>query len=84
MREKRQWVLIDKYYKWYLPDVDCYIWITRILNRERIVQKVKYYSKTKDIQWDGTVAWQIADDSNYIPEPCKDKKVVQVQLVRRL
>ena len=78
------WILIDKLYRYKLPNIDCDIWITRVCCGNRFVQKVHYYSKTKDIQWDGTIAWKLVDNKESKPEPCMEDKVTQIQLIRIL
>ena len=59
----KEWTLIDYNFRDKLPKEDCKIWITRTMcTGERWVQMVDFYADTKNIEWDGTIAWMIADD----------------------
>ena len=79
----KEWTLIDYNFRDKLPKEDCKIWITRTMcTGERWVQMVDFYADTKNIEWDGTIAWMIADDDKNKPSPCDDKCVVSIQNVR--
>lgn len=76
------WTMIDIDYKSKLPKKDCQLWITRIAYPGgRWVQKINYYAKKHDIDYDGTIAWMIADEENTEPEPCRAKCVVIIENV---
>lgn len=79
----KEWSLIDSKFKEKLPKQDCKIWITRTcFTGERWVQKVDYYAESKDIEWDGTIAWMIAEKNDAEPIPCTEKFIITVQEVR--
>ena len=79
----KEWTLIDYNFRDKLPKEDCKIWITRTMcTGERWVQIVDFYADTKNIEWDGTIAWMIADNDKNKPNPCDDKCVVAIQNVR--
>lgn len=71
-----KWILIDRKYKEKLPKEDCDIWITRVMHTgERWVQKVSYCSTAQDIEWDGTIAWMVAQKDDVEPAPCSKLNV---------
>ena len=77
-----KWIIIDFNFREKLPKTDCEIWITRVLYTvERWVQKVNFYADTEDIEWDGTIAWMIAENDEK-PEPCSDLHTITIQNVR--
>lgn len=79
----KEWVLIDHDFRRKLPVEDCEIWITRVMyTGDRWVQKVVFYADTQDIDWDGTVAWMIADKGDIKPEPYNEKLITVIQDVR--
>ena len=79
----KEWTLIDYDFRDKLPKEDCEIWITRTMcTGERWVQKVDFYSDTKDIEWDGTIAWMIAEDNENKPDPCDTNYGIAIQNVR--
>lgn len=79
----KEWTLIDYDFRDKLPKEDCKIWITRTMcTGERWVQKVDFYADTKDIEWDGTIAWMIAKDNEDKPDPCDIKICIAIQNVR--
>lgn len=79
----KEWILVDCDFRSKLPKQDCDIWITRIwFTGERWVQKVKFYADNKDIEWDGTVAWLVANEGDDEPEPYTGVYVTTVQNVR--
>ena len=49
---------------------------------ENIAYISDFYADTKNIEWDGTIAWMIADGDKNKPNPCDDKCVVTIQNVR--
>lgn len=66
--EKKEWILIDSDFRRKLPKEDCEIWITRVCCfHERWVQKVDYFASTRNIEWDGTIAWMKADEGEETP-----------------
>lgn len=77
------WVLIDYDYKEKLPKADCEIWITRVcFAGERWVQKVSFYADGQDIDWDGTIAWMVAEKDEDKPEACDEIYTRTIQSVR--
>ena len=79
----KEWTLIDYDFRDKLPKEDCKIWITRTMcTGERWVQKVDFYADTKDIEWDGTIAWMIAKDNEDKPDPCDTNYGIAIQNVR--
>ncbi len=79
----KDWVLIDYDFREKLPKNDCEVWITRIcFTGERWVQKVNFYADTKDIKWDGTIAFMIAEENDTEPSPCTEKYIMTIQNVR--
>lgn len=82
-RSADKWILIDRNYKEKLPKEDCDIWITRVMyTGERWVQKVSYYSAAQDIEWDGTIAWMVAQKDDVEPEPCGKLRTGVIQMFR--
>ena len=80
---KKEWILIDYDFRDKLPQEDCEIWITRTcFTEERWVQKVDFYADTQDIEWDGTIAFMIAEDGDSEPEPCTETYTITIQNVR--
>lgn len=80
---KKEWTLIDYNFRDKLPKENCKLWITRTMcTGERWVQKIDFYAGDKDIIWDGTIAWMIAEDNEKEPEPCSNESVVAIQNVR--
>lgn len=79
----KDWVLIDCDFREKLPKNDCEIWITRIcFTGERWVQKVNFYADTKDIEWDGTIAFMIAKENDIEPSPYTGNYIMTIQDVR--
>lgn len=79
----KEWILINCDFREHLPKEDCEIWITRLnCLGERWVQKVDYYAETKDIAWDGTIAFMVAGNDEKAPLPCNEKYVELIQNVR--
>lgn len=79
----KEWTLIDYDFRDKLPKEDCEIWITRTMfTGERWVQKVDFYAEDRDIEWDGTIAWMIAEEDDEQPEPCNDEYTITIQSVR--
>lgn len=75
-----KWNLIDEDYKEKLPKEDCDIWITRVMyTGERRVQKVSYCSTAQDIEWDGTIAWMVAQKDDTEPKPCSKLRTRVIQ-----
>ena len=78
-----KWNLIDEDYKEKLPKEDCDIWITRVMyTGERRVQKVSYCSTAQDIEWDGTIAWMVAQKDDTVPKPCSKLRTRVIQMFR--
>lgn len=66
-----------------LPKENCEIWITRTcFTNERWVQKVDFYVEDQDIEWDGTIAFMVADKNDIEPSPCEEKYTITIQNVR--
>jgi len=79
----KDWVLMDCDFREKLPKNDCEIWITRTcFTGERWVQKVDFYADTKDIEWDGTIAFMIAGDKDIEPSPYTGEYKTAIQNVR--
>lgn len=79
----KEWILIDYDFREKLPEEDCEIWITRVMyTGERWVQKVDFYAEDEDIEWDGTIAWMVAEEGEDKPEPCEEICVITIQNVR--
>lgn len=79
----KEWILIDYDFREKLPKEDCEIWITRVMfTGERWVQKVDFYAEDEDIEWDGTIAWMVAEEGEDMPEPCEEICVITIQNVR--
>ena len=79
----KEWILINYDFREKLPKQDCKIWITRIdFTGDRWVQKVEFYADTEDIEWDGTIAWMIAEENDSEPIPCVERLVKTIQSVR--
>ena len=77
-----RWILIDYDFRDKLPKEDCEIWITRVcFTGERWVQKVDFYEDTKDIEYDGTIAWMIVEN-DVMPKPCNARHTMVIQAVR--
>ena len=61
----KNWILIDSDFVEKLPTNNCEIWITRTcFTGERWVQKVNFYVDNQDIEWDGTIAFMIAEEND--------------------
>lgn len=83
MLKIKKWILIDSNYTEKLPKEDCEIWITRTcFTGERWVQKVNFYTDTQDIEWDGTIAFMIAEENDEEPNPYTGKYITNIQNVR--
>lgn len=79
----KEWTLIDYDFRDKLPKEDCEIWITRTMfTEERWVQKVDFYVEARDIEWDGTIAWMIAEENDEQPEPFNDEYIITIQNAR--
>ena len=79
----KDWILIDYDFRENLPKNDCEIWITRTcFTGKRWVQKENYYADTQDIEWDGTIAFMIAEEGDIEPEPYGEEFLVTIQNVR--
>ena len=77
-----RWVLIDYDFRDKLPKEDCEIWITRVcFTGERWVQKVDFYADAQDIEYDGTIAWMVAEN-DIMPKPCNARHPTVIQAVR--
>ena len=80
----REWIKIDENYKNNLPKKDCEIWITRVSGFcDPWVQKVHYYAETLDIEWDGTIAFMVAEDKDKEPTPYSDRFAMAIQNYRQ-
>lgn len=72
-------VLIDYDFREKLSKNDCKIWITRTcFTGERWVQKVEFYVGTQDIEWDGTIAFMVAENGDREPDPCAKKCIMTI------
>lgn len=79
----KEWIKIDENYKNNLPKEDCEIWITRVSGFcDSWVQKVHYYAETLDIEWDGTIAFMVAEDKDKEPTPYSDRFAMAIQNYR--
>ena len=79
----KDWILIDYDFREKLPKDDCEIWITRTcFTGERWVQKVDFYVEDQDIEWDGTIAFMIAEEIDTEPSPCAEEDTITIQNVR--
>lgn len=80
---KKEWILIDYDFRNKLPKEDCQIWITRVMcTGKRWVQKVEFYAEDRDIEWDGTIAWMVAQEDEAEPSPCAEICVMTIQRAR--
>lgn len=80
----KDWILIDYNIADRLPKEDCEIWITRTcFDGSRWVQKVDFYADDEEIiEWDGTIAWMLAEENDEEPSPCEELCVMCIQDVR--
>ena len=80
----KEWNLIDYDIVEKLPKEDCEIWITRTcFDGRRWVQKVHFYTDNEDIiEWDGTLAWMIANEEDEFPKPYEGEYIELIQHVR--
>lgn len=80
----KEWNLIDFDIREKLPKEDCEIWITRTFcDGSRWVQKVDFYTDNEEIiEWDGTLAWMVANKKDVKPEPYHGKYLLLIQHVR--
>ena len=78
-----EWILIDSDFRSKLPKEDCEIWIKRTCCwRDRWVQKVDYYARTRNIEWDGTIAWMKVNGNEEKPKVYDGIHIGAIQMFR--